>query len=168
MKTSLKPLMSSTTGEHYTPPYVVALVQEVLGEISLDPCSDVGRRVPAKRHFTECEDGLRQDWNGSVFLNPPYGRTIESWTGKLLREFDLGHVTEAIALVPARTDTAWFQAFVVREVPVCLVRGRLRFSEVKNSAPFPSALLYLGQRRESFIHRFSVLGPIVRALPAGL
>ncbi|WP_267901234.1 DNA N-6-adenine-methyltransferase, partial [Dulcicalothrix desertica] len=56
----------------YTPPYIVELVVQVLGEIDLDPCAEVGKKIPAREHYTIDFDGLSKQWHGRVFLNPPY------------------------------------------------------------------------------------------------
>jgi phage N-6-adenine-methyltransferase len=154
-------LMTSDSVEWYTPQHVVERVLAALDGVDLDPCADAGRSIPAARHYTEAEDGLAHEWHGRVYMNPPYARhVIEKWTGKLAAEFASGRVTEAIALVPARVDTRWWRDFPARSV--CFVNGRLKFSGVEGSAPFPSALLYLGARPEVFDAVFSTVGRIYR------
>ncbi len=132
-----------------------------LGSIELDPCSSsrTNPNVPAARHFTAADDGLAREWMaGTVFLNPPYGRAIAAWVAKLLEECAAGRVREAIALVPARTDTAWFRPLFAW--PVCYVRGRLKFSGSPNAAPFPSALVYLGLHPARFGQAVAHLGTV--------
>ena len=90
--------------------------------------------------------------------NPPYECKIDLWIRKFLSSFVAGDISEGIALVPARTDTAWFRRF--EHAPVCFVRGRLKFSNVANSAPFPSALFYLGPKPARFANIFAELGRI--------
>ncbi len=136
---------SSDTSEWCTPTELVAKVVEVLGEIDLDPCADSKHRVPAKAHYTQKQNGLSRGWAGKVYMNPPYGRELPDWIEKLRHEYSARGVTEAIALVPARTDTEWFNA--LRDFPRCFIRGRLKFSESENSAPFPSMVVYLGSLR---------------------
>lgn len=153
---------TSKTPEHYTPHDVIDRVIACLGRIDLDPCSNshTDPHVPAARHFTLADDGLSQAWRGRIYMNPPYGREIAKWVEKLAQEYQAGHVTEGIALVPARTDTRWWQ--VLRGHPVCLVRGRLRFVGEGNTsaAPFPSALFYLGPHPEFFYLKFKGLGDV--------
>jgi ParB family chromosome partitioning protein len=132
---------SSATDEWATPPEVLALVVEALGAIDLDPCADDARSVPAARHFTAAEDGLAQEWRGRVYMNPPYGRAIDAWVAKLLAEVEAGRATQAIALVPARTDTQWFRRF--QGYPLAFWRGRLRFGAADAGAPFPSVIIGL-------------------------
>jgi hypothetical protein len=137
---------SSKSGEHLTPPHIVEAVVNCLGTIDLDPCAETKADpvVPALRHYTVEDNGLARPWHGSVYMNSPYGREIAKWVAKLNVEHQAGRVREAIALTPARTDTRWWQA--LRDRPVCLVRGRLKFVREGNtaSAPFPSAIFYLG------------------------
>lgn len=159
-KHRLAPLMSSETPEWYTPPEVIACVVLALGGIDLDPCSNSkdAPRIPAARHFTVEDDGLAQPWSGRVYMNPPYGREIGDWIAKLAAEHGAGRVTEAIALVPARTDTGWWRALPARYA--CFVTGRLTFSDHDNAAPFPSAALYLGDNPERFVAAFADLGDL--------
>lgn len=149
-------LMTSDSPEWYSPREVVEAARSALGGIDLDPCSNPGEpNVPAGRHFTAADDGLAQGWRGTVYMNPPYGRGIGEWIDKLAAEHAYGNVTAAVALLPARTDTAWWRALPARRV--CFVSGRLRFSGA-DAAPFPSAAAYLGPDPERFAAAFAPLG----------
>ena len=48
--------------------------------------------------------------------------------------------TTVVCLVPARTDTAWWHDWAMRG-SITFIRGRLKFGDAVNSAPFPSALV---------------------------
>jgi len=152
--------MSSATDRWNTPPEVIERVIRVLGVIDLDPCADPEANVPASRHFTITDNGLAQVWRGRVYMNPPYGRETGLWVAKLTGSYRVGHVTEAIALVAARTDTRWAQMLFDLGQPICFIRGRLKFSGSKNSATFPSMVAYLGRRPSVFIEVFAELGEI--------
>lgn len=89
-----------------------------LGEFDLDPCAFPGHET-AKRLISLPEDGLAAQWNGRVWLNPPYGKAISHWLKKL-EEHGNG-----IALVFSRTDTKWFQS--LRPDMIFAVRGRIAF-----------------------------------------
>lgn len=159
----LASLMSSDSPEWYTPDEVIERVLTVLGSIDLDPCSNSKSqpRIPAARHYTADDDGLAQPWRGRVYMNPPYGRGIFAWIEKLAEEYRDGNVTEAIALVPARVDTAWWRQFP-RDVRVCFVSGRLKFSGYKDAAPFPSVAAYLGPNGDAFTRAFADFGDLWR------
>jgi hypothetical protein len=159
---SLATIFRSESAEHYTPPRIVGAVIDCMGGIDLDPCADPGRQIPALRHYTKNDGGLLQPWSGRVYVNPPYGRQISLWINKLLQEYQAGNVLAGIMLLPARTDTKWWH--LLRDCPVCLVSGRLRFGDAKYGAPFPSAIFYLGRDLTGFLRAFSPIGDIwVRA-----
>ena len=44
-------------------------------------------------------------------------------------------------LIPARTDTRYWHDYVMKAAEIHLVKGRLKFGDSKNSAPFPSAVV---------------------------
>lgn len=158
-------LFSSDSVEHYTPPHIIELVEATLGPIFLDPCSNSRANpwVPAKNYYTAQDDGLVRTWGGTVFMNPPYGREINAWVAKFLLEYNKRHIRAGIALLPARTDTGWFAPLY--QHTICFVRGRLKFGNSTNSAPFPSALVYVGPSPQNFVNNFRPLGHIVRQVP---
>lgn len=159
---------SSATPEHYTPRHIIDRAIRCLEWISLDPCSNshVNPNVPAARHFTAADDGLAQEWKArTVWVNPPYGKVLKSWVLKLIEEYAKGNIEQALILVPARTDTGWFQ--LLRDYPICFVRGRLKFGDAVNSAPFPSAIVYLGANKSRFYECFHDLGDIYERVDRG-
>jgi hypothetical protein len=151
---------SSDSPEHYTPSPIIKAAIGCMGDIDLDPCSNskAAPNVPALEHFTIAEDGLSRPWFGRIYMNPPYGRAIVEWVAKLKSEYQAGNTTEAIALVPARTDTQWFR--MLDCYPCCYIEGRLTFIGNDDPAPFPSAVFYLGERMEQFYWAFHELGTI--------
>ena len=82
------------------------------------------------------KDGLKADWYGHVWCNPPYGRVIKDWVLKASLHHDL-----VVMLLPARTDTRWFHELVLPNADVKFIKGRLKFGGHKVSAPFPSMLV---------------------------
>ena len=106
---------------------------------TLDPCSD-GNNNKCKRYFTKEDDGLVQDWSGeTVFMNPPYGRVIGDWIKKAYKE-SLNGAT-VVCLIPSRTDTKYWHEYVMKAEEIRFVKGRLKFGDSSNSAPFPSAVV---------------------------
>lgn len=152
---------ASGSDEWYTPPHILALVSELLGEIDLDPASNSGDSwVDAHNHYTRDDDGLSLPWNGRVFLNPPWNSqgSPARWVAKLLAEYRRGTVSEAICLLPARVNTAWMDTLA--PYPRVFVRGRLKFTDAAGEAPFPVALVYLGDQLERFVEIFSRVGSV--------
>jgi hypothetical protein len=163
---TLSVLSSSKSSEWYTPPEIVVLVGRVLGEIDIDPCWHPESPVVATVTIAKDDaDGLAHDWQGRVYLNPPYGRGIDDWIAKLVAEYDRGAVTEAIALVPARVDTEWFAR--LDAFPRCFIKGRLTFANADNPAPFPAAAIYLGKNTKRFAEVFGTVGGIWIRLDEG-
>ncbi len=71
-----------------------------------------------------------------VFCNPPYGAGMEKWLQRGLE------ATVAVFLIPARTDTKWFHEWVLPFAKeVRFIKGRLKFGDATNSAPFPSMIV---------------------------
>ena len=83
-------------------------------------------------------NGLVGDWGNINFVNPPYGREIKKWIQKGYLEFLKGKTV--VFLLPSRTDTAWWHDFVMKATEIRFIRGRLKFDDQKNPAPFPSAI----------------------------
>ncbi len=151
---------SSESPEWYSPTEIIERTERCLGAIDLDPCSNSHDEpnVPAAKHYTADDDGLTHPWHGRAYMNPPYGSAIGDWIQHLCEEYEAGRLTAAIALVPARTDTAWFRR--MKQYPRCFVWGRLRFSGHDNSAPFPSMVVYLGSDLAAFRQVFGDIGDI--------
>jgi len=76
---------------------------------------------------------------GGVFCNPPYGREIGLWVKKAYEESLNGQLI--VMLLPARTDTKWFHDYILNKAEIRFVRGRLKFGDSNNSAPFPSMVV---------------------------
>lgn len=72
-------------------------------------------------------------------MNPPYGRVIGDWIRKAYEESQKG--ATVVALIPSRTDTTYWHEYVMKAAEIRFVRGRLKFGDGRNSAPFPSAVV---------------------------
>ena len=84
-------------------------------------------------------DGLESDWGYANFVNPPYGKEITRWIQKGYQEFLKGKTV--VFLLPSRTDTGWWHEYVMRAHEIRFIKGRLKFDDHRNSAPFPSAIV---------------------------
>ncbi len=106
---------------------------------TLDPCA-LPTNAKCAKFFTPEDDGLAQDWSGhSVFCNPPYGRKIGSWVKKCHDEAQKG--TKVVMLIPARTDTSYFHDYIYHKAEIRFIRGRLKFGNSEQGAPFPSMVV---------------------------
>lgn len=128
-----------------TPVRLLAAILQAAGRAAfdLDPCSPrPDGPVPAVHRWTEADDGLRFPWYGTIFVNPPYSRSLPKWMAKCASEAAAGAVV--VALVPSRTDTQWWHQSIAGQAHVVMLRGRLRFGHSQNFAPFPSAIAVWG------------------------
>lgn len=135
-------LFTSNTDEWSTPQN---LFDELNSEFhfDLDVCATKDN-AKCKKFFTKKENGLNQEWNGVVWMNPPYGREIEKWIKKCSEYNNI-----AVALLPARTDTKWFHDYIYHKSQIRFIKGRLKFGNCKNSAPFPSMIVIFNKRRKA-------------------
>jgi len=129
----------SRTDEWATPQTFFDAVNAEHGPMELDVCATPAN-AKCPRYYTKVDDGLKQPWMGKCWMNPPYGRVISDWMRKAYESAQAG--ATVVCLVPARTDTAWWHDYAAKG-EVRFIRGRLKFGDGKNSAPFPSALVVL-------------------------
>jgi len=83
-------------------------------------------------------DGLQIEWKDKNFVNPPYSQ-ISKWIDKAIKENKKNKAV--VMLLPARTDTKWFHKALANKAEVFYIKGRLKFDDGNNSAPFPSIYL---------------------------
>ena len=129
---------SSKTEEWATP-------QDTFNELNkefnfdLDPCA-TDNNHKCDKYYTKEDNGLSQSWdNYRVFCNPPYGRVIKDWVKKASNA--RGGVV--VMLIPARTDTKYFHEYIYnkKNIEIRFIKGRLKFGDATNSAPFPSMIV---------------------------
>lgn len=118
----------------------LSLVQS-LGQFDLDPCGYPGHQT-AKKLICLPDDGLKSDWVGRVWLNPPYGREAKDWLAKLKAHGN------GIGLVFARLETKSIQPFLSQGF--FQIEGRITFISnrdgFKGNAGAPSILIPFGRK----------------------
>jgi len=87
-------------------------------------------------------DGLNIAWGKRCYINPPYGKEIRRWLEKALFEIEAGHTELAVFLLPSYTDVKWFHEIALPKAKeIRFLKGRLKFGEHKNNAPFANLIL---------------------------
>lgn len=135
---------SSKTDDWATP-------QHVFGELdaefhfTLDVCAS-DTNAKAEYYYTKDDDGLAEEWDGTVWMNPPYGRTIGKWIKKAHETAQNGHTV--VCLLPARTDTSWWLRHCAKADDIRFVSGRISFGDGTGRAPFPSAIVVFDGKRQ--------------------
>jgi phage N-6-adenine-methyltransferase len=132
----LKTLRSATV-EWPTP-------QALFDELHAEFCftTDVAatsENAKCEHYYTQEQDGLKQDWRGVCWMNPPYGRAMVEWLKKAIRE--TWNETTTVCLIPARTNTAWWHDLCQKYGEVRFVRGRPKFGGADHGLPQPLAIV---------------------------
>tara|TARA_R110000824_G_scaffold245455_1_gene434498 strand:+ start:145 stop:633 length:489 start_codon:yes stop_codon:yes gene_type:complete len=154
-------MFSSKSGEWSTPNDFFQKLNWRFGPFDLDPCASP-HNTKCDNFYTEPENGLSKSWQGhTVFVNPPYGRGIEAWIKKAYEESQDSN-TKVVMLIPARTDTRYWHDYVMKAELVYFVKGRLKFGDSSNSAPFPSAVVVFNNLPEGWADDYPRMGALQR------
>jgi hypothetical protein len=164
---------TTQTGDNhwYTAEIYVESARRAMGGIDLDPASsDAAQRiVGAKEYFTEKTDGLKQEWKGRVFLNPPYSYPlIGDFIKKLCDEFIAGNVEAAILLTNNCTDTKWWHEAARASQAICFTQGRINYykADGRESQPLQGqCFFYFGTDLPAFATEFSKHGLTIGVYP---
>jgi phage N-6-adenine-methyltransferase len=101
-------------------------------KFKLDPCTTKENNLKLQYFYTEFENGLIQPWQCNTYVNPPFGRNVDKWIAKMQKEYDENRDCYYVMLLPARTDTIWFQDLIWNNCQfddqfIHFVKGRLKF-----------------------------------------
>ena len=111
-------------------PKMVYQVLDAEFNFDFDPC-------PPNPNF----NGLDVSWGERNFVNPPYGTEINNWADKAIEEYQKGKIV--VMLIASRTDTKWWHRLMNQATEIRFIKGRLKFDDSINAAPFPSAIIIL-------------------------
>jgi phage N-6-adenine-methyltransferase len=151
--------------EWYTPPEYIEIARSVLGKIDLDPASNALAQtwIKADKYFTIEDDGLKQEWHGRVWCNPPYGRTVNLWLEKAIAQYQSGNTQEAILLLN-RTGATWYTELKKNVSAICEAKKRIAFLDAtgkrQKSPRYYNDFLYLGSNVELFSKKYTGLGEV--------
>lgn len=150
---------ATSSDEWYTPKGII----DALGEFDLDPCASV---VPlwktAKVQFDKFDDGLSKEWEGRVWLNPPYSRPlIEKFVNRMVKH------NNGIMLTFNRCDTKMFQDIIFpKAAGMLFVKGRIKFytpDGTQTGTPgCGSVLVAFGEENAEILRTCSIEGKYVR------
>lgn len=157
---------TSFTGENewYTPVKYVDAARDVMGGIDIDPAtSEFGQsRIRAKQFFSCATDGLTKEWNGRLWLNPPYSQPLMSrFIEKVVEEFNQKRVSTGIILTHNYTDTRWFHSLEAMAELICFTLGRIPYEKSNGEVASPTqgaAFFYLGDNPRKFREVFGGFG----------
>lgn len=111
---------------------------------TLDPCCTT-ETAKCEKYYTPAEDGLKQTWkNEVVFCNPPYSRSTKEKPGQdawIRKAYEESRHATIVMLLPVRTDTKAFHTYIYNKAEIRFIKGRLKFGNSKQGAPFPSMIV---------------------------
>lgn len=117
-----------------TPPWVY----EALGSIELDPCAGHDTQIAETNWAIERgEDGLRRDWHGFVYCNPPFSQK-ERWIEKMIKHGN------GILILPERGSAPWFGPLADRAQRYWVMGQKINFVGGPSSNNLGSALFLFG------------------------
>jgi len=138
-----KSLYSSKTGEWETPKELFTALDKHF-HFKMDVAATKANAKCAM-YLTKKDDALKSTWGSMNWCNPPYGVGLVKWLLKAAFEATEGRST--VMLLPARTDTKWFNVLGQLTNAIFLFHGRLTFDgegAKTTNAPFPSLLAFFG------------------------
>ncbi|MBR9682368.1 MAG: hypothetical protein GOV02_01715 [Candidatus Aenigmarchaeota archaeon] len=158
--------ISNKENDWYTPVEIIDSARKVMGSITLDPASSnmAQEVVCAEHYYTKENDGLEQDWFGSVWLNPPYSMPeIGLFINKLVNS----SLDGSIVLTNNSSDTRWFHLLLEHSNLVCFTKGRISFTNPSMETMATrqgQAFFYSGENKDSFIQEFRKYGEILEVV----
>jgi phage N-6-adenine-methyltransferase len=171
-KETLKPHVANNSGDNewYTPKPYIEAARAVMGAIDIDPASseEANKVVKAERIYTAEDNGLKHDWAGRLWCNPPYAsELVGKFIDKLVESVESGAVTEALVLVNNATETRWFARLASVSAFLCFPTGRVKFwhPRKESSAPLQGqAVAYIGKHGKRFAAEFKQFGIVAEVL----
>lgn len=160
----------SNAGDEWgTPPWIVRPLADALGGFDLDPASGAEPEPYAEMRYTVEDNGLEQDWFGDVWLNPPYGRTENpTWGERAYEQAHTDRVDTLTALVPASTETNWFQDYYFTADYITFFDQRIQFIGAgDHGASFPNVIASFGDFPEGYFEVLHDFGVVVEVLGEG-
>lgn len=145
------------TEEWLTPPDLI----NALGPFDLDPCAHPKQFYrTAKKMIAPPLDGLRAEWVGLVWLNPPFSQ-MSRWLPRIVAH------GSGIALAASRTDVRWFSSFIWDAADAVLfLRGRIYFrrpdGSSRGNAGHGSVLAAYGEVAVKRLRSASALGKYIQ------
>jgi site-specific DNA-methyltransferase (adenine-specific) len=152
-------MFSNKTDEYATPQDLYDKLNSVF-KFTLDPCA-THKNHKCDKYYTIKENGLWQNWSKeSVFINPPYSQT-KLWAEKCNKERE--RTVNIALLIPSRTETRYLQDYIFPDSNIiCFIKGRLKFGDEKNSAPFPSLIAIYGVTTDKQLYELYDIGYCMR------
>ena len=144
---------SSKTDQWATPQHIYDNIIQMVG---VNPQWDLAadeNNTKCVNYITEQQDSLQTKWPADeiCWINPPYGNMLKKFAKKCVEEMESSAPpSKVIWLIPARTDTVWFN--LLANHPKCskvmFLKGRVKFGDGKADAPFPTVVIVMDSKHQ--------------------
>lgn len=152
-----------------TPPDLLADLQTAVGGFDLDPCAGADTSIGATNfRLEDGQDGLEREWDGVVFVNPPFSYKSE-WLAKTVAEIQAARADTVVVLTPDGTDTIswWHQHIASHAELICFCEGRISYyadGEQMGSPTFGTAISVFGTVPDGLADVLQEWGHVVRTV----
>jgi len=113
----------------FTDPSFIHAIEQSFGTIEFDPCWHPASAIRPLAYLDvrQGDDGLRDDWSGSLaFVNPPWSNQ-KAWIERAYEQWSRNKVKTVVCLVPSKTDTKLFHDVLSTDADIYFIEGRPRF-----------------------------------------
>ncbi|MFC4553494.1 MULTISPECIES: DNA N-6-adenine-methyltransferase [Halorussus] len=158
-----------TDNEYATPPKIWRPLARAVDGFDTDPASGAELEPIAPTRYTTENDGLRQGWDGWVWLNPPWSSNGDGnakkkkWARKARNEAARDTVDGVVMLLPCDTSSHVFHDHVAAADVFCLVGpGRIPFRGEDRNPSFELVLaVYADDVPGDLVDALNQLGIVV-------
>lgn len=157
------PSPKASIQDYFTPPEIIAAARQGMGGIDLDAASHwvANREHKIPRYFHIGHSAFEHDWQGRVWLNPPYGENERWWT-RALEFVESGAVDHLCALSPVWAFTTKVaQPLMAQSSAMILLSPTPKFwgnSAGREGSNMPHAIVYSGDRDAEVVQAFRPFG----------
>jgi len=103
------------------------------------------------KFINEKKNALIKEWEGTCWLNPPYGgkreNSLKNWVKRAFEQSRKKNCV-VVMLIPARTNTIWWHEYIMRAKEIRLIRGRPKFKGNIHGLPWPLAIIVFCEESE--------------------
>jgi len=112
---------------------------------NLDVCASP-ENYKCKKYFTLELDGLKQDWNGICWMNPPFNKDLKKWVLKAYSESKKNN-SIVCCLIPVRSNTIWWKD-VCLETEIRFIIGEVNFNDLERGLWLPMCFMIFGTNKK--------------------
>ena len=139
-----------TSDDYYTPKWIFDALGIVFDlDVACPPQGPL--HTPCSRYFTQKDDGLSCEWQGNVFMNPPYSKATP-WVKRFINH------KNGIALLPM-AKSQWFNDIWDDCEAIVVLPCKLIFEHpehLKGSIFLPAMLAAYGSNNLQALHNLKI------------